>query len=42
MSKASIVDELATADGKMLLGLRFLLRVVAPAAIVAIFLFNIA
>jgi NSS family neurotransmitter:Na+ symporter len=42
MSKTSIVDELATADGKMLLGLRFLLRVVAPAAIVAIFLFNIA
>jgi NSS family neurotransmitter:Na+ symporter len=42
MSKTSIADELATADGKMLLGLRFLLRVVAPVAIVAIFLFNIA
>jgi NSS family neurotransmitter:Na+ symporter len=42
MSKTSIVDELAIADGKMLLALRFLLRVVAPVAIVAIFLFNIA
>lgn len=42
MSKTSIVDELAIADGKMLMGLRFLLRVVAPVAIVAIFLFNIA
>ena len=42
MSKASIADELAVADGKMLSGLRFLLRVVAPVAIVAIFVFNIA
>jgi NSS family neurotransmitter:Na+ symporter len=42
MSKTSIIDELAIADGKLLLALRFLLRVVAPVAIVAIFLFNIA
>jgi neurotransmitter:Na+ symporter, NSS family len=42
MSRASIADELALADGKMLSALRLLLRIVAPAAIVAIFVFNIA
>ena len=42
MSKSTIVDELAIEDGRMLLCLRFLLRVVAPVAIIAIFVFNIA
>jgi NSS family neurotransmitter:Na+ symporter len=42
MSKTSILDELAINDGNMFVGLRFLLRFVAPAAIVAIFLFNLA
>ncbi len=42
MSKSSILDELAIKDGNMFVGLRFLLRFVAPAAIVAIFLFNLA
>jgi NSS family neurotransmitter:Na+ symporter len=41
MSKSSVLDELAIEDGKMYLGLRFLLRFVAPVAIVAIFLFNL-
>jgi NSS family neurotransmitter:Na+ symporter len=40
MSKTSILDELAINDGNMFVGLRFLLRFVAPAAIVAIFLFK--
>ncbi len=42
MSKTSILDELAIKDGSMFVGLRFLLRFVAPVAIVAIFLFNLA
>jgi NSS family neurotransmitter:Na+ symporter len=41
MSKTSILDELAIKDGKMFVGLRFLLRFVVPVAIVAIFLFNL-
>jgi NSS family neurotransmitter:Na+ symporter len=42
MSKASIADELAIADGIFLRALRFLLRIVAPVAILAIFIFNVA
>lgn len=41
MSKTSILDELAIKDGKLFVGLRFLLRFVAPAAIVAIFVSNL-
>lgn len=41
MSKTSILDELAIKDGSIFVGLRLLLRFVAPAAIVAIFLFNL-
>ncbi|MEX2494563.1 MAG: sodium-dependent transporter, partial [Woeseia sp.] len=41
MSKRSIVDELGMANDRLLSVFRFLLRVVAPIAIVAIFLFNI-
>ena len=41
MSKASIISELAIKDDRMFTGLRFLLRFVAPVAIVAIFLFNL-
>jgi NSS family neurotransmitter:Na+ symporter len=41
MSKSSILEELAIGDGKLFIGLRFLLRFVAPVAIVAIFLFNL-
>ncbi len=41
MSKTSILDELAINDGKLYRGLRFLLRFVAPVAIIAIFLFNL-
>jgi NSS family neurotransmitter:Na+ symporter len=41
MSKSSILNELAIVDGKMFVGLRFLLRFVAPVAIIAIFLFNL-
>jgi NSS family neurotransmitter:Na+ symporter len=41
MSKASIISELAIKDGRTFTGLRFLLRFVAPVAIVAIFLFNL-
>lgn len=42
MSKSAVLDELAAGDGKLFAGFRFLLRYVAPVAIVAIFLSNIA
>ena len=41
MSKSSVLDELAIAEGNMYRSFRFLLRFVAPVAIVAIFLFNL-
>jgi len=41
MSKTAILDELALQDGKAYRSLRFLLRFVAPVAVVAIFLFNL-
>lgn len=42
MSKSSVLDELAVGDSQLFSGLRFLLRYVAPVAIVAIFLSNVA
>lgn len=41
MSKAAVLDELAVSDSKLFSGLRFLLRYVAPVAIVAIFVSNL-
>lgn len=41
MSKASVLDELAATENKLIVGLRLLLRYVAPLAIVAIFLSNL-
>ena len=41
MSKTAILDELSWQDGKAYRSLRFALRFVAPAAVVAIFLFNL-
>ncbi len=42
MSKAAVKDELSVDDGVLLYGLRFLLRYVAPVAIIAIFVSTIA
>jgi NSS family neurotransmitter:Na+ symporter len=42
MSKSAVLDELSVRDSRLFAGFRFLLRYVAPAAIVAIFLSNIA
>jgi len=41
MSKSAVLDELGLADGKAYRLLRFLLRFIAPIAVVAIFLVNI-
>lgn len=41
MSKKSILDELSITDGGFYRGLRFLLRFVAPVAVIAIFYFNL-
>ncbi|HUD97761.1 MAG TPA: sodium-dependent transporter [Woeseiaceae bacterium] len=42
MSKSAVMDELSIADGPLYAVLRFLLRIVAPIAIVTIFLTSIA
>lgn len=42
MSRSSVLDELGTGSGLPFVAFRFLLRFVAPIAIVAIFLFNLA
>ena len=41
MSKKSILDELSITDGGFYRGFRFLLRFVAPTAVIAIFYFNL-
>ncbi|MDT8319876.1 MAG: sodium-dependent transporter [Xanthomonadales bacterium] len=41
MTRASVLDELGFRDGRKFAALSFLLRFIAPAAIVAIFLFNL-